>query len=93
MNELNTLLLNALTTAAGEEYADLTASITKDTNVFEGVDSFAIVSLLLESEAAIETKYGKYIPLANENIFDASKSPLLRWEKWVEYVQGKINAE
>lgn len=93
MNALNILLLNALKTAVEEEYADLTAKITKDTNIFEIVDSFAIVSLLLEVEADIERKYGRYIPLADENIFDASKSPFLRWEKWVEYVQGKINAK
>jgi hypothetical protein len=93
MNELNGLLLDALKIAVGEEYADLSEGITKDTNIFEIVDSFVIVNILLESEAAIETKYGKYIPLADENIFDASKSPLLRWEKWVEYIQVKINAE
>jgi len=93
MNELHALLLNAVTTALDEEYAELTASITYDTNFYEIVDSFAIVSLLLESETAIEGKYGRYIPLADETIFDASKSPFLRWEKWVEYVQGKINAK
>ena len=63
------------------------------TNLYEIIDSFAIVNILLESEAAIEVKYGRYIPLADETIFNASNSPFLRWEKWVEYVQGKINDE
>lgn len=93
MNDLNELLLTAFATGIGEEYTDLTSSITKTTNIFEIVDSFAIVNLLLESEATIEAKYGKYIPLADEYIFDASKSPFLRWETWVEHVQGKINAK
>ncbi len=93
MNELNVLLINAFRTGIGEDYTDLTSSITKTTNIFEIVDSFAIVNLLLESEAAIEAKYGKYIPLVDEYIFDASKSPFLRWETWVEYVRGKINAK
>jgi hypothetical protein len=93
MNELHALLLNAFATAVGEEYPELTTSITNDTNIYEIVDSFAIVSMLLESEAAIEVKYGRYIPLADETIFDASKSPFVRWEGWVEYVQGKINAK
>lgn len=92
MNELNKLLLAALTAAVAEEHPDLVDSITLDTNLFEVVDSFALVTVLLESESVIEEKFGRYIPLADETIFDASKSPFLFWNRWVDYVQGKINA-
>lgn len=92
MNQLNDLLLKALQAAVAEEYCDLVDNVALDTNLFELVDSFAIVSVLLESESAIEEKFGRYIPLADETIFDASKSPFLRWKEWVEYVQGKIDA-
>ena len=92
MQELHELLLIAVTTAIGEEYPGVATRITDDTNVFELVDSFAIIGLLLESEVVIEERYRRYIPLADETIFDATKSPFIRWEKWVEYVQGKVNA-
>lgn len=92
MNELNKLLLTALEAAVSEEHPDLVDNVAYDTNLFEIVDSFAIVSVLLESESAIEEKLGRYIPLADETIFDAIKSPFLSWKAWVEYVQGKIDA-
>lgn len=92
MKELNELLLIALKAAVAEEHPDLVDSITLDTNLFAVVDSFALVSVLLESESAIEEQFGRYIPLADETIFDASKSPFLLWNRWIDYVQGKINA-
>ncbi len=90
MIKLNDLLLSAIKVAIKEEYPDFVANITLDTNLFEVVDSFAIVSILLESEAAIEEKFDRYIPLADETIFDATKSPFLCWKNWVNYVQEKI---
>lgn len=92
MTKLNDILLTALKNAVAEEYPDLVKNVALDTNLFEIVDSFAIVGVLLESESAIEENFGQYIPLADETIFDASKSPFLCWKDWVDYVQGKIDA-
>lgn len=92
MTKLNDILLTALKNAVAEEYPDLVKNVALDTNLFEIVDSFAIVGVLLESESAIEENFGQYVPLADESIFDASKSPFLCWKNWVDYVQGKIDA-
>jgi len=62
-------------------------SVGPETNVFDAVDSMAIVDLLLETESLLEEKTGDYIPLADETIFDASASPLRRWSDWVAHVE------
>jgi hypothetical protein len=61
-------------------------------NIFDAVDSFAIVDLLLETEGRIEAAYGRYIPLADETIFDAEKSPLKNWLAWNAHVEKCIAA-
>ena len=61
-------------------------------NVFDAVDSFAIVDLLLETEGRLEATYGRYVPLADETIFDAKKSPLKNWSVWIAYVEKCVAA-
>ncbi len=58
-----------------------------DTNVFDQVDSMAVVDLLLETESLLEEKTGEYVPLADDTIFDASASPLRRWSDWIAHVE------
>ena len=65
------------------------STLAPDTNVLEIVDSFTVVNLLLQSEMMLEAETGKYVTLADETIFDAQKSPLLKWSRWVKYVEGR----
>ena len=64
-------------------------TLTPATNIFDSVDSMAIVDLLLESESLLEEATGRYVALANEKVFDASASPLLRWSDWVAHVEQR----
>ena len=50
-----------------------------NTNILDEIDSFAVVSFLLEAEMNLEAEFGKYISLANEDLFDKSKSVLNSW--------------
>lgn len=90
MSEISEITSAALATVL--ENLDGSASIQLDqsTNVFDAVDSFAIVDLLLETEGRIEAAYGRYVPLADETIFDAEKSPLKSWSVWNAYVEKCI---
>lgn len=63
--------------------------VTPDLDIFDAVDSMAIVDLLLETEAILEEQTGVYVPLADDTIFDASKSPLMRWSDWVAFVERR----
>jgi len=78
--------------AAVLENLDLDTPIELDgsTNIIDAVDSFAIVDLLLETEGRIEAAIGRYVPLADESIFDAEKSPLKTWSAWNTYVEQCI---
>lgn len=64
--------------------------LASSTNIIDAVDSFAIVDLLLETEGRIEQAIGRYVPLADETIFDAEKSPLKNWSDWIAYVEKCI---
>lgn len=92
MPEISKITSEAL--AAVLENMDGRAPIQLDmsTNVFDAVDSFAVVDLLLETEGRIEAAYGRYVPLADETIFDAEKSPLKNWSAWNAYVEKCIAA-
>jgi hypothetical protein len=91
--EIEKVLLRSLHIALdGENLLD-TGSIVANTNLFDLLDSFALVNVLLETEGAMEVFTGRYLSLADENIFDAQKSPFLAWSNWVEYVKAKhVNA-
>ncbi len=64
-------------------------TVADETNLFDAVDSMAIVDLLLESESLLEAETGNYVALAGETIFDAERSPLRRWADWVAYVEER----
>ncbi|WP_257550896.1 hypothetical protein [Sphingopyxis sp. DBS4] len=64
--------------------------VNASANILDAVDSFAIVDLLLETEGRIEQVIGRYVPLADETIFDAEKSPLRKWANWTIYVEKRI---
>lgn len=90
MKKIEIILIEAAVKALGDEDIDFKDAVRDDLNLFDMVDSFSIVNILLETEAAIESEYGKYIALANENTFDAVKSPFNKWESWVGYVVKTI---
>ena len=57
-----------------------------NTNILDEIDSFVVVSFLLEAEMNLEAEFGKYISLANEDLFDKSKSVLNCWSDFVNHV-------
>ena len=57
-----------------------------NTNILDEIDSFAVLSFLLEAEMNLEAEFGKYISLANEDLFDKSKSVLNSWSDFVNHV-------
>jgi hypothetical protein len=90
MVELEATLRAALSEATQEVEGFDMGSLSDNTNIFEAVDSFCVVDILLGSESLLESQLGRYVPLAGETIFDAEKSPLRRWDRWVSYVESCI---
>jgi hypothetical protein len=87
--ELETWLKEALARVNENVQSPAFENVTADTNVFDAVDSFTIVDLLLETETLLEQKNGRYVALAGDTIFDATKTPLKRWSDWVKYVESR----
>lgn len=59
-------------------------------DLFERLDSFAVVELLLETESEVEAAAGRYVPLADESILDSTRSPLRRLQGWFDYVSETV---
>jgi hypothetical protein len=89
MADLPLLLGQALDRATAGLTIPAIRTLTPETNVFEALDSLTIVNLLLETEILLETATGNYVTLADETIFDASKSPLIKWSRWIEFVEAR----
>lgn len=89
MADIEATLREALRRVNEETRCPALDSVTAESNLFDAVDSMAIVDLLLESEAMLEAETGNYVALAGETIFDAEKSPLRRWGDWVAYVEQR----
>ena len=88
--ELDGLLVKAADKIIVE--SEIEIDFNKGINLIEEVDSFDIVTMLLDIEMKLEDLRGEYISLADENLFDSNKSPLIKWDNWVNYVYKKINA-
>jgi hypothetical protein len=59
-------------------------------DLFDKIDSFAVVELLLETESEVEKAVGRYVPLADESILDSTRSPLRRIQSWFDYVAEAV---
>ena len=89
MSEIESLLKDALEKALESDGSPGFNELTSEFSLFETLESISIVSMLLEVEAEIELATGRYVSLADETIFDASKSPLRSWSSWVSYVEAR----
>jgi thioesterase domain-containing protein len=89
MSDLEDLLKEALRRVNEDVRSRDLDAVGPETDLFDAVDSMVIVDLLLETEALLEEKTGHYVPLADETIFDARASPLLRWSDWVAHVEQR----
>lgn len=67
------------------------ANLAADADIFETIDSFAIVELLLQTESDLEAAIGRYVPLADELVLDADKSPLRSLNSWIDHVAAAAN--
>ena len=61
-----------------------------DHDLFAEIDSFAVVELLLQTETEVENATGRYVPLADDAVLDADKSPLRELRRWIGYVAQAV---
>lgn len=88
-NDIEQVVRKALANVGDELGLEvLEGELAPDLNIVEAISSFAVVELLLMTEASVEELTGRYIPLADESLFDVQHSPLISLQKWIAYVQG-----
>ena len=85
------LLLNAIKEINKDLNIKELENIDDNTNLFELLDSMAVLDLILEIETQIENKYGRYVQIADESIMDALKSPFRRFDLLIKYVDARVS--
>ena len=75
--KISKLVHQALLSILDDLEIDLEAEINENSNILDILDSMDVVNLIMETEGVLESEYGNYIPLANEETFDLEMSPLL----------------
>jgi hypothetical protein len=85
------LAIGSLKTVIENKGLSQSFDLHESSNLLEMLDSFTIVDLLLETESRFELALGRYVPLANEDLFDMEKSPLRSWSAWIVYLERSVN--
>ena len=86
LDNINILMLSVFENLKDELNVVIEEEITESTNIFEILDSMDVVNLIMETESLLEQELGVYIPLANEETFDAEKSPLQSYKQWLHFI-------
>jgi acyl carrier protein len=86
LDKVNVLMLSVFENLKNELNIVIEEEITESTNIFEILDSMDVVNLIMETESLLEQELGVYIPLANEETFDAEKSPLKSYKQWLYFI-------
>lgn len=84
------IVRHVLANLSAEWSRDDLAALPLDHDLFSEIDSFAVVELLLQTETEVENSTGSYIPLADDAVLDADKSPLRELRQWIAYVAGAM---
>lgn len=90
---LRDLLINVISTLNEDWDNEVLKHITDETNIFIHIDSISLLSIIIDTESALEVELGKYVPLADEKLMDSQHSPFLSFKDWVSFVNEKIGSE
>tara|TARA_Y100001958_G_C21043572_1_gene412325 strand:- start:433 stop:732 length:300 start_codon:yes stop_codon:yes gene_type:complete len=90
LNEVHEIVSKAFSNLKKELNVVVEQEIEGSTNILDILDSIDVVNLIMETESLVEDRYGVYVPLANEESFDANLSPLLSVSNWEEHVLAMI---
>jgi len=82
------LVMNALQEVnENSHFFDL---IDETTEIYNNVDSFLILELIIEIEDKLKAKFGRYIPIADEDIMNSQKTPFDTFGSLVLFVENKV---
>ena len=93
LEQIRELALEAFLNLKDELDVTFDIEIIDSTNILELLDSMDVVSLIMETERLIEDKVSYYVALANEESFDADRSPLLSFAGWVSYISEMMESK
>lgn len=62
----------------------------RNINLFETLDSLSLLSIVIETESAIENEIGRYVALSDENLMTNGVSPFCSFVNWVQFIEIKI---
>lgn len=85
------LLIKAIIIVNEEAGEEALESIDDDTELFDILDSMAILDLILEIENLLQDKTGRYVQIANDKVMDIEQTPFKTFATLCRYVEEKVN--
>jgi len=84
------IVLEAIKAVNHELDKEFLNHLEDSTLLFENLDSFAILDLILEIEDRLHSSYRKYIEIADETVMDEIKTPFKTVGSLIIYLENKI---
>jgi len=82
------LILNSLTEL--NKHSAVFNEIHEDMSIYDQVDSFFLLELILDLEKKLKDRYGRYIQIADSDIMSEEKSPFLNINTLVSFLESKV---
>ncbi len=88
MNEnIETILYEAIASVNEDLGSKELENPTPQTPLFAVLDSMAVLDLILELEAKLQERYGRYIQIADEKSMDPAHTPFKTVQSAVEHIE------
>jgi len=82
------LILNSLTEL--NQHSAVFNEIHEGMLIYDQVDSFFLLELILDLEKKLKDRYGRYIQIADSDIMSEEKSPFLNINTLVSFLESKV---
>ncbi|WP_292654783.1 hypothetical protein [Nitratifractor sp.] len=91
MNEsIEAILYEAIAAVNEDLGSEELENPTPGTPLFEALDSMAVLDLILELEAKLQERYGRYIQIADEKSMDPALTPFKTVQSATEHIEKRI---
>ncbi len=85
------IILDSLTEINHELKNKALNSISDNTQIFDNLDSVAVLDLIIEIESRLQLEYGEFIQVADDTVMDEIHTPFKTLSSLIGFVEKKVN--
>jgi acyl carrier protein len=85
---MKNLVFNAVTEI--NQTIEVFETIDENTEIFQNLESVDVLELIVELEDQLQSKFGRYIQIADENTMDPELTPFRTLSTLIDHVNDKV---